>query len=94
MRYLLERYSERGGITYEKVNEHIARAKHVNVDDLLAAALDYIFRNFRGIYDVVCDEVEAARDRGPVRWTPVNLTERLERLGPEQQKQERRGKNR
>ncbi|KAM5342455.1 hypothetical protein ACJ41O_013421 [Fusarium nematophilum] len=88
VRYLIDKYSERGGITYEKINEYIYSARQVGVDNLLTVALDYIFRNFRGqVYHAVCDEVEAARDRGPVRWTPINLAERLEKIRQERERQ-------
>lgn len=85
VRYLLEMYTEIDGITYERVNGHIAKARAVHVDNLLNTALDYIWRNFLGIYDKVCDELEKARDRGPQQWTPVNLSERLERWQKEDQ---------
>ncbi|KAH6987628.1 hypothetical protein BGZ61DRAFT_585382 [Ilyonectria robusta] len=85
VRYLLEMYTENDGITYERVNGHIAKARAVHVDNLLNTALDYIWRNFLGIYDKVCDELEKARDRGPQQWTPVNLSERLERWQKEDQ---------
>lgn len=91
VRYLLDKYSEGGGITYERINEYIFSARQVNVDNLLTVALDYIFRNFRDLYHPVCDAVEAARDRGPIQWTPVNLAERLERIRTERERQ-RRGK--
>ncbi|KAJ4167960.1 hypothetical protein NW754_011775 [Fusarium falciforme] len=89
VRYLLDKYSEGGGITYERVNEYISSARQVNVDNLLTVALDYIYRNFRGLYHLVCDAVEAARDRGPIQWTPINLAERLERIRTERERQRR-----
>ncbi|KAJ4008599.1 hypothetical protein NW752_009717 [Fusarium irregulare] len=85
VRYLLDKYSERDGITYEKINAYIESAKEVNVDNLLTVALDYIFRNFSELYHAVCDAVEIARDRGPIQWTPDNLAERLERVKAEQE---------
>ncbi|KAI8714477.1 hypothetical protein NCS52_01167500 [Fusarium sp. LHS14.1] len=85
VRYLLEKYSEGGGITYERINEYISSARQVNVDNLLTVTLDYIYRNFRGLYHPICDAVEAARDRGPIQWTPVNLAERLERIRTERE---------
>ncbi|CCT66090.1 uncharacterized protein FFB20_14679 [Fusarium fujikuroi] len=87
--YLLDKYREMDGITYERVNKYIEKAKkRYNVDNLLTAALDYIFRNFSEVYHAVCDALEAARDRGPMDWTHNNLTERLERL-----REEKLGKN-
>ncbi|KAK7409733.1 hypothetical protein QQX98_008114 [Neonectria punicea] len=93
VRYLLERYTETDGITYEQINGRIARAKAVHVDNILTIALDYIWRNFRGIYDQVCDEVEKARDKGPQRWTPLNLTDRLEQLQKEEQQRNKGGES-
>ncbi|KAM0559785.1 hypothetical protein ACHAPJ_004309 [Fusarium lateritium] len=90
VRYLLDKYPERDGITYEKINAYIMRAKEVNVDNLLTVALDYIFRNFSQVYHAVCDAVEGARDRGPMRWTPNHLAERLERVRAEQEWEQRR----
>ncbi|WZH44550.1 2e 6e-farnesyl diphosphate synthase [Fusarium acuminatum] len=90
VRYLLDKYPERDGITYEKINAYIMSAKEVNVDNLLTVALDYIFRNFSELYHSVCDAVEAARDRGPTRWTPDHLVERLERVSAEQEWEQRR----
>lgn len=85
VRYLLEMYTETDGITYERVNEHIAKAKEVHVDNLLDTALEYICRNFMGIYNKVCDELEKARDKGPQQWTPLDLAERLEKWQKEEQ---------
>ncbi|SPJ86793.1 uncharacterized protein FTOL_11818 [Fusarium torulosum] len=90
VRYLLDKYPERDGITYEKINAYIMSAKEVNVDNLLTVALDYIFRNFSELYHSVCDAVEAARDRGPMRWTPDHLAERLERVSAEREWEQRR----
>ncbi|SCO83292.1 uncharacterized protein FRV6_07505 [Fusarium oxysporum] len=82
--YLLDKYRDVDGITYERVNKYIEKAKkRYNVDNLLTAALDYIFRNFSEVYHAVCDALEAARDRGPMHWMHNNLTERLERLKEE-----------
>ncbi|KAJ3524504.1 hypothetical protein NM208_g12036 [Fusarium decemcellulare] len=92
VQYLVDKHSEPDGITYERINEYIFSAKIVNVDNLLAVALDCIFRNFGEFYHAVCDAVEAARDRGPIQWTPINLAERLERIRAEQDRQ-RRGKS-
>ncbi|KAI5461364.1 hypothetical protein BGZ63DRAFT_424258 [Mariannaea sp. PMI_226] len=89
VRYLLERYTDDGGVTYEQINKHIAQAKELHVDNSLTKALDYIYRNFRGIYDQVCDAVERARDEGPQRWTASNLAERLEQLQREGHKRNR-----
>ncbi|KAF5241986.1 hypothetical protein FAUST_3516 [Fusarium austroamericanum] len=91
VRYLLDKYSEKEGITYEKINAYITSAREVNVDNILTMALDYIFRNFGELYHAVCDAVETARDRGPVRWTPGNLVERLERVKKEQEWGQRGG---
>ncbi|KAH7152239.1 hypothetical protein B0J13DRAFT_619815 [Dactylonectria estremocensis] len=85
VRYLLEMYTEADGITYERVNEHIAKAKAAHVDNLLDTALEYICRNFMGIYDKICDELEKARDKGPQQWTPLDLAERLEQWQKEEQ---------
>ncbi|CEI38831.1 hypothetical protein FVEN_g4640 [Fusarium venenatum] len=85
VRYLLDKYSEKEGITYERINAYITSAKEVNVDNVLIVALDYIFRNFSELYHTVCDAVDMARDKGPVRWTADNLAERLERVKKEQE---------
>ncbi|KAF4995519.1 hypothetical protein FGRMN_5062 [Fusarium graminum] len=90
VRYLLDKYPEKDGVTYEKINAYIMSAKEVNVDNLLTMALDYIFRNFREVYAAICDAVEVARDKGPVRWTPDHLTERLERVRVEREWEQRR----
>ncbi|KAM0299640.1 hypothetical protein ACHAPM_007687 [Fusarium culmorum] len=91
VRYLLDNYSEKEGITYEKINAYITSAREVNVDNILTMALDYIFRNFGELYHAVCDAVETARDRGPAQWTPGNLAERLERVKKEQEWEQRGG---
>ncbi|KAF0643953.1 hypothetical protein FPSE5266_11885 [Fusarium pseudograminearum] len=91
VRYLLDKYSEKEGITYERINAYIRSAREVNVDNILTMALDYIFRNFGELYHTVCDAVEMARDRGPARWTPDNLAERLERVKKEQEWEQRGG---
>ncbi|KAH6892289.1 hypothetical protein B0T10DRAFT_292521 [Thelonectria olida] len=89
VRYLLDKYPESDGITYEEVNRHIARSKKLWVDDPLSKALDYIQRNFPTIYHNVCDSLERAWSKGPHRWSAGELAGRLEQLQREQQERER-----
>lgn len=89
MRYLLNKYTETNGITYEEVNTHIARSRELLVDNSLTMALDYIYRNFPVIYYEVCDAVEMARARGPRRWSVDELMWRLEQVKRERDEEER-----
>ncbi|KAF4974243.1 hypothetical protein FZEAL_8823 [Fusarium zealandicum] len=86
VQYLLDKHSQSGGITQQRIDEYIYSAKQVKVDNLLSVALEHISRNYRGVYGAVLDAVEAAENRETRQWTPVNLEERLERIRKEQER--------